>query len=96
MRRTVDLIGLCLLQLHARYRDSIRRHLVRIARDESAGDDLTQEVFQRVWNRAEMWDGRARARRATRPGIVFAHAAYTGEVDPLTDVDSRLFIGLGS
>ena len=35
-----------------------------------------------------------RAMRAKRPGIVFASAAATGEVDPLTDVDSRLFVGL--
>jgi len=26
--------------------------------------------------------------------MVFAHAATTGEVDPLTDLDSRLFVGL--
>jgi len=36
----------------------------------------------------------ARAMRADRPGIVFAQAANTGEVDPLTDLDSRLFVGL--
>lgn len=36
----------------------------------------------------------ARARQARRPGIVFALAAATGEADPLTDVDSRLFAGL--
>jgi RNA polymerase Rpb2, domain 6/RNA polymerase Rpb1, domain 2/RNA polymerase Rpb2, domain 3 len=36
----------------------------------------------------------ARAMRARRPGIVFAHAAATGELDPLTDLDSRLFVGL--
>ena len=36
----------------------------------------------------------ARAMRAKRPGIVFARAAATGEVDPLTDLDSRLFVGL--
>ena len=36
----------------------------------------------------------ARAMRATRPGIVFARAAVTGEADPLTDLDSRLFVGL--
>ena len=35
----------------------------------------------------------ARARRAKRPGIVFARAAATNETDPLTDVDSRLFVG---
>jgi hypothetical protein len=32
--------------------------------------------------------------RAKHPGVVFARAAATGEVDPLADVDSRLFIGL--
>lgn len=36
----------------------------------------------------------ARAMRAEHPGLVFAHAAATGEVDPLTDMDSRLFVGL--
>lgn len=36
----------------------------------------------------------ARAMRAQHPGIVFARAAATGEIDPLTDVDSRLFVGL--
>jgi len=36
----------------------------------------------------------ARAMRATNPGPVFARAAAAGEVDPLTDLDSRLFAGL--
>ena len=36
----------------------------------------------------------ARAMRAEHPGIVFARAAAIGEVDPLTDLDSRLFVGL--
>ncbi|HIJ74380.1 MAG TPA: hypothetical protein HPP83_09790 [Candidatus Hydrogenedentes bacterium] len=36
----------------------------------------------------------ARAMRAERPGIVFARAAASGEVDPLTDLDSRIFVGL--
>ena len=36
----------------------------------------------------------ARAMRAKRPGVVFARAAATGEMDPLTDLDSRLFVGL--
>ena len=40
------------------------------------------------------WHVLARAMRAPCPGIVFASAAATGEVDPLTDVDSRLFVGL--
>ncbi len=36
----------------------------------------------------------ARAMRSRHPGVVFAHAAATGEVDPLSDLDSRLFVGL--
>ena len=35
-----------------------------------------------------------RARRAKKPGVVFARAAYKGEGDPLADVYSRLFVGL--
>jgi DNA-directed RNA polymerase beta' subunit len=35
-----------------------------------------------------------RAMRSPRPGIVFAHAAAVGEADPLTDLDTRLFVGL--
>jgi hypothetical protein len=36
----------------------------------------------------------ARARRVQHPGVVFAQAAATYEVDPLVDEESRLFIGL--
>ncbi|KPK79482.1 MAG: hypothetical protein AMJ81_13160, partial [Phycisphaerae bacterium SM23_33] len=36
----------------------------------------------------------ARAMRSDRPGVVFAQAAAIGETDPLTDLDSRLFVGL--
>jgi len=35
----------------------------------------------------------ARARRAKHPGIVFARAAATGEIAPLTDNESRLLVG---
>ena len=38
----------------------------------------------------------ARARREQHPGVVFARAAAIGESDPLTDVDSRLFVGLAA
>ena len=36
----------------------------------------------------------SRARRSSRPGVVFARAAARGEVDPLTDEYARLFVGL--
>ncbi|GAG49123.1 unnamed protein product, partial [marine sediment metagenome] len=35
----------------------------------------------------------ARAMRAEHPGVVFARAAAIGQTDPLTDLDSRLFVG---
>jgi RNA polymerase sigma-70 factor (ECF subfamily) len=41
-----------------RYEEMIRRHLARIVRDDAATQDLLQEVFLRVWTRAEQWDGR--------------------------------------
>jgi len=36
----------------------------------------------------------ARAMRSSEPGRVFARAASAGEIDPLKDIDSRLFVGL--
>ena len=36
----------------------------------------------------------ARAMRAPNPGPVFTRAAAIGEIDPLTDLDTRLFLGL--
>ena len=36
----------------------------------------------------------ARAIRSDHPGVVFAQAAAIGEVDPLIDLDTRLFVGL--
>jgi RNA polymerase sigma-70 factor (ECF subfamily) len=44
--------------LFDRYGEVIRRHLVQIVRDEAAAQDLVQEVFLRVWTRAEQWEGR--------------------------------------
>jgi RNA polymerase sigma-70 factor, ECF subfamily len=44
--------------LFARYRQKIHRHVVRMVRNEATAEDLVQEVFLRVWTRAEQWDGR--------------------------------------
>ena len=45
--------------LFARYRATVRHHLLRMHRDEATADDLTQEVFLRLWRRAEQWQGEA-------------------------------------
>jgi RNA polymerase sigma-70 factor, ECF subfamily len=41
----------------ARYRSPIHRLVMGIVREAAAGEDLVQEVFLRVWLRAEQWDG---------------------------------------
>jgi len=46
----------------ARYRIAIRRHVESMIRDQMQAEDLTQEVFWRVWTRADTWDGRGSAR----------------------------------
>ena len=35
-----------------------------------------------------------RAAKAAQPGVVFARAAVRGEIEPLTSLSSRLFVGL--
>ena len=44
--------------LFDRYGEIIRRHLVRLVHDGAVAQDLAQEVFLRVWTRAEQWNGR--------------------------------------
>lgn len=44
--------------LFARYQAIVRRHLLHTVRNEAAADDLVQELFLRVWTRAEQWQGR--------------------------------------
>ena len=45
--------------LFERYRADVCRHLLGIIRDGAAVDDLTQEVFLRLWRRAGQWKGEA-------------------------------------
>ncbi|MEE8399284.1 MAG: hypothetical protein V3S89_09785 [Desulfobacterales bacterium] len=70
--------------LYARYVEKIRSRVRRMVREEGLVQDLVQEAFLVL----------ARAMCAENPGIVFANAAAAGEIDPLQDVDSRLFVGL--
>ena len=41
-----------------RYREQLRRHLVRIVRDPDVAEDLLQEVLLRVWMHSDRWDER--------------------------------------
>ena len=41
----------------ARHRSAITAHIARIVRAPAATEDLVQEVFLRVWTRAEQWQG---------------------------------------
>ena len=43
--------------LFARYRSAMQVHITRIVRETAASEDLVQEVFLRVWTRAEQWQG---------------------------------------
>ena len=43
--------------LFARYQVQVTENLRWVTRDPVAADDLTQEVFLRVWNRADQWSG---------------------------------------
>lgn len=54
--------------------------------------------FGQRWEASHRADGHhvlSRAMRSDHPGAVFARAAAAEEVDPLVDIDARLFVGLG-
>lgn len=44
--------------LSTRYRMSIYRHVLFATHDDSAAEDIVQEVFLRFWTHAEQWHGR--------------------------------------
>jgi RNA polymerase sigma-70 factor (ECF subfamily) len=48
--------------LYARFAAPLHRYVLGTVRDEAVADDLVQEVFLRVWTRAEQWDARGAVR----------------------------------
>ena len=49
-------------ELFSRNEPSVRRRLQTVLRDHEAAEDILQEVFVRVWERASGWDGHGTAR----------------------------------
>ena len=45
-----------------RFESQVIRHLTRIVRDAATADNITQDIFFRVWERAGQWSGRGSAR----------------------------------
>lgn len=74
---------------HMRLALEVRRHIDTIVNGiESVAGDYNATQRPAGYNLL------ARAARAEFPGVVFAQAAESGEVDPLVDVDARLTVGL--
>ena len=79
--------------VHSATVDEIRRERGR--GQEARGEEVDREGGgQEARERPDGHGVLARARRAPRPGVVFARAAAGGEVDPLTDEYARLFVGI--
>lgn len=79
-----------LADLEARYQTMMQAGPLSIGIEFEIGGFGDMQL--RRWTKGfSVW---SRAMQAQHPGLVFARAAATGEVDPLTDVDTRLFVGL--
>jgi RNA polymerase sigma-70 factor (ECF subfamily) len=44
-------------ELFARHEPAVRQRALAVLRDHAAADDVAQEVFLRLWTRAEQWNG---------------------------------------
>ena len=60
IRKTVKRDVAAFETLFARYSAPVRQHILSIVRAESAAEDLVQEVFLRLWTRAEQWNGQGK------------------------------------
>lgn len=45
-----------------RWREPLRRHLLRLTSDAASAEDLLQETFLRIWTHAQTFDGRSEPR----------------------------------
>jgi hypothetical protein len=66
----------------------------RIGLEQLVLDDFQLGLSVRMGSLPTAYTLLARAFRSSNPGMIFALAAQMGEVDPLTDLETRLFVGL--
>lgn len=81
--------------LFVRHKSQMQYHIQHIVRRVSVAEDLVQEVFLRVWNRADQWrgDGSAKAwvfRMATNMAISHLRKAQTVRERPLEIPDDLM------
>ena len=77
-------------EFFSRYEMAIRKRLLSIVRDQHAAEDILQEVFVRVWEKASSWDGSGSAsgwiyRIAVNLAISFLRARHRASEYPLTN-----------
>jgi RNA polymerase sigma-70 factor, ECF subfamily len=73
--------------LYGRFEARVRARAMGIVREEAAADDVAQEVFLRLWTRAEQWEGRGSVggwllRMATNLALNHLRAARTSTPAP--------------
>jgi RNA polymerase sigma-70 factor, ECF subfamily len=81
--------------LYERYQPGIRCYLLRIVHIEAAADDVTQDVFLRVWTHAHQWSAKGPVkawlyRIATHQAFNALRTANRHPEQSLNDPDSQL------
>jgi len=81
--------------LYERYQPVIRCYLLRIVHSEAAADDVTQDVFLRVWTHAHQWSAKGPFkawlyRIATYQAFNALRTAKRHPEEPLSDPDQPI------
>ena len=79
-----------------RYRASIQAYIARMVANQSTADDLTQDVFLKVWTNAGQWDGRGSVkgwlyRIATNTCLNHLRTVKRRRETPIETCDSRIW-----
>ncbi len=78
----------CFELLSNRYRELVFRHVLVLLHDNDASEDVVQETFLRVWQKAEQWQGQGHfkgwlLRTATNLALNHLRSARRRTVQPL-------------